>query len=301
MDTFASVVVTYQPCFEDHRNLLKLAGQSDFLVIIDNSGSSFLPLLESDSKVKIIKKNKNIGLAAALNEGIETAGQSGFDNIFLFDQDTYVSHNFFYQMIAFRKALKDSSCGFYVPNFEDRNSKTFASFPILKKLTFRHLKCPNIDIISDSGALIAITSGTLISYLTYKCIGPLKENYFIDFIDNEYCLRAALKGFFVAVNCEAKINHSIGFRTVKNFLGMCIKPNNHSPTRRYYIARNGVRTAIDYFNPFYSYLFLILIRYTHELLSIILYENNKLRKTRAFIIGCYDGLFKNMGESRRSL
>jgi rhamnosyltransferase len=299
MKTWASVVVTYRPKHADIRNLLGIADNSGILVVVDNTDSNSPLKFEISENIHIIKNGSNIGLAAALNKGIQYAGQNNFENIFIFDQDTIVDSTFFRSMINFKKSLNMSACAFCAPNFIDRNSLTFAKFPVIGKFIFSHEVCPGICAFIPGRILISITSGTLISYQSYLRIGTLKENYFIDFIDNEYCLRAAKKGLYVAVNCDAQINHSIGCRSVRRLFGMTIKPNNHFPIRRYYIARNGIRTALDYYNRHYSYLFLLLLRFVHELISIIIYEQAKSSKVKAFLIGIIDGFFNKMGSSHR--
>ena len=131
--------------------------------------------------------------------------------------------------------------------------------------------------------------------MRFQQIGPFAEDYFIDFLDNEYCLRAARMGLAVAVNRDAVLNHAIGTRLRKRLLGIHFKPNNHPPVRRYYIARNSIRTALDYFIPFRPYLALVVSMLIHEWLSILLFEKGKLVKSRALLSGITDGIRGNMG------
>jgi rhamnosyltransferase len=149
-------------------------------------------------------------------------------------------------------------------------------------------------------ALLAITAGTLISVDRFNQIGLFNESYFIDFVDNDYCLRAAMLGLTVAVNCKVVLNHAIGRREEKSFLGLSIKPNHHAPNRRYYIARNGVFTAIKYFYSYPSYALLIAIRLAHEFLSILLYESNRRKKAVAMIGGIKHGFHGKMGSCSMS-
>lgn len=145
-------------------------------------------------------------------------------------------------------------------------------------------------------ATICITSGTLVTYKGFREMSGLRDDYFIDFIDNEYCLRIYKLGYKIAINCEVTLDHAIGHRSMHKFFGIPIKPNNHSPPRRYYIARNGVRTALDYGSHYPSYVFLILTRMIHEILSIVLYEKNRRKKLTAIIYGFYHGLIGRMGK-----
>jgi len=237
-------------------------------------------------------------LASALNQGMASAKKEGWEDVFLFDQDSRPTDHFFSQMLAFKSDVDGffDDTAFYVPNFYDRNCHTFAKFPLLTRFTVNHATCENIRSIKESQALISITSGMLITCSRYRQIGPFRVDYFIDFIDNEYCLRASVKGLKVAVNCNALIDHAIGKRSAHRFCGVAVKPNWHPPVRRYYIARNGVRTAIDFSDRFPSYIPLITARMIHEILSILLYENKKIKKVKALVWGFYHGFIGKMGE-----
>jgi rhamnosyltransferase len=296
-EKFCVVVVTYFPDKPCLRNLEKLSARCDRLFIVDNTASyddSFFSRLKNVSLIKVVK---NIGLAAALNKGINLAGQSGFENIFLFDQDSRQPDDFFQKMLAF-KADADvlrSDFAFYVPDFFDRNSETYATFPTVKRFTMKHRKCRDLTPIGLDAAVIAVTSGTLMNYSVYKKLGPFREDYFIDFIDNEYCLRAYKLGYKVAVNCGVVLDHSIGKRSKRRFWGVTLKPNFHSPLRRYYIARNGVRTALEFGCSRPVYLALIFARLCHEVLSILFAEDEKARKIMAMTYGLLHGFTARMG------
>jgi rhamnosyltransferase len=229
---------------------------------------------------------------------MDIAKSHHIDEIFIFDQDTVPSDLYFEQMTAFKEEIdkKNNRIAFCVPNFYDRHCETFAQFPAIKPFSIRHYTCNDLKDKSVDSHLIAITSGMLISLSKYSEIGPFRNDYFIDFIDNEYCLRAASKGYRVEINCDALIDHSIGHRIKSVFFGLEIKPNNHPPVRRYYIARNGIKTAINYRRKYPSYILLMTVRLSHELLSIFLFEKNRLQKIKAVVIGALHAIIGKMGE-----
>lgn len=295
---FAIVVVTYFPDSDTLNQLDCMADLADGLFIVDNTpGRADFDRLQH-LHVVIKYEDGNQGLAKALNDGISLAGSYGFQDIFLFDQDSKPNKHFFKSMLNFKRKIetKINNCAFCVPNFYDRNSGSYSTFPLITAFTVQHRRCYQIRPFYEDKALIAITSGTLISFDRFKQIGPFPENYFIDFIDNEYCLRAALKNLCVAVNCEATLNHAIGLREKKQFLGLHIKPNHHSSKRRYFIARNGIFTALTFFHHYPSYLFLIVCRLIHEVLSVVLYEADKSKKLSAIYLGIVHGVIGRMGD-----
>lgn len=300
MSKFAVVVVTYFPNNASIQSLNRISRLCHKLIIIDNTPADTITDFPKLQNITVYKFRENVGLATALNKGTQLAGQQGYKNIFLLDQDSRLPHHFFKNMLIFKSKIDSlvCNCKLYAPNFYDRNSKTFAKFPIITRFTVKHTTCGKIQSGPCNYATIAITSGTLITYSGYKEIGPFRDDYFIDFIDNEYCLRAKKFGFSVAVNCDVVLNHSIGKRSVHHFLGMTIKPNHHPPVRRYYISRNGIRTAIDYIFSYPSYIPLITARMIHELISILLYEDSKYKKIKALIYGIYHGLIGKMGKCK---
>lgn len=294
---YAAVVVTFYPDKQCFRNIRSIARSAHLLIVIDNTPEPINFFEVEAPNIQIFQKKRNIGLAKALNEGVGIAGDLGFENIFLLDQDSHPVDHFFTSMLTFKHQIDDAiaNCAFYVPNFIDRNSQTTARFPVLTPFSIRHRCCNRIKPFYPNKTVIAITSGTLITFKRFKEIGPFPEEYFIDFIDNEYCLRAAIKKLTVAVNCAAILKHSIGCRKKRHILGLRITPNYHNAIRRYYIARNGFFTSLRYFPSFPSFFFLVCIRLVHELLSIILFESKKTIKIKALIIGLKHGVTGRMG------
>jgi rhamnosyltransferase len=298
MDECASVIVTYFPdtfCFKHIERLTRLCA---LVIIMDNTPSSKKIRFPVLPNLIVHKFAENIGLAKGLNKGIELAGAKGFENIFLFDQDSYVPESFFSEMLRFKSDVdgKLNHCAIYVPDFWDRNSESSARFPILSRFSVRHASCRSLRAYKKNTALIAITSGNLITYSAYRQIGHFNESYFIDFLDNEYCLRVHKLGFEIAVNCNIVLDHSIGKRSKHRLFGLTIKPNHHNAVRRYYVFRNGIRTAIDYFRYYPSYSFLLVARFSHEILSILIYEDEKPKKIQAIGYGIYHGLIGRMGK-----
>ena len=293
----ATVIVTYFPDENILSHLGNLPKYCRDVYVVENTPAPHIVSFPDDKYLHVERQNQNQGLSKAFNKGIDLAASQGHRNIFVFDQDTRIPPSYFENMLQFKNVMdgRYTNCALCVPNFLDRNSGTLAKYPIISRYSVRHRTCDNLEIESPEDALIAITSGTLIDYDMYRQIGPFRDDYFIDFIDNEYCLRVYRQGFRIAVNCDVIIDHAIGQRENRRFLSLSIKPNHHHPVRRYYIARNGVRTALEYFNLYPSYAVLILARFVHEILSILLYESKVAKKLRFFSIGVRDGITGRMG------
>lgn len=297
VESCAAVIVTYFPSPDNISNIINFSNICELVVIVDNTCTDIIRELNSKNTI-IVQNASNIGLSAALNIGIEIAGSKGYENIFLFDQDTTIPDSFFSNMLGYKAEceFKYKSRAIIVPNFFDRNCSTFARYFLLAPFKISHATCKDIKDDFFNHSVIAITSGTLLTYSLYKVIGPLREDYFIDFIDHEYCLRAAKNGIKIIPNCETLMIHSIGTRSVRSRFGITIKPNNHSSARRYYISRNSIRTAIEYFKhyPFYSLLVASFI--FHEIFAILIYESSKLQKIKSLFLGILHAFLNKMGE-----
>jgi rhamnosyltransferase len=298
MSGCASVIVTYFPDRSSLDNIELVADFCTKVVVIDNTPGNISVHFPTHNNVILHRFGENRGLATALNKGIQIAAAEGVESIFLFDQDSRPPYGFFHKMLTFKERIESENdyCILYVPNFFDVNSKTYAKFPVLNGIFFKHLTCKNFTSGICHHPTVAITSGSLLNYSSFNKIGPFRDDYFIDFIDNEYCLRVYKRGFRIAINCGLVMDHAIGKRFRNRFLGIPINSNNHPALRRYYMARNGLRTALDYLSFCPSFLPLILARLGSEMLSVLFYETDKYRKVRAIFYGVCHGLTGRLGK-----
>lgn len=299
MESCAAVIVTYFPSPEHIQNITNISDSCDLVIVVDNTClySSFAKC-NFKNNIVIVQNTANIGLSAALNIGIKIAGDRGYENIFLFDQDTAIPDSFIVNMSKFKaeSELKYRDRIIIVPNFYDRNCKTFAGYFLVGPFRISHVTCKDIKQKFISRSIIAITSGTLLTYSIYNIIGPFRDDYFIDYIDHEYCLRAGIHGIKIIPNCETFMVHSIGKRSIRSQFGITLKPNNHPSIRRYYIARNSIRTAIEYFVYYPFYPLIAVFHIFHEVLSILFCETLKSRKIYALLLGSLHGIFNKMGK-----
>ncbi len=136
-----------------------------------------------------------------------------------------------------------------------------------------------------------MTSGCLLSLDAYREVGPFRDDLFIDFVDNEYCLRLRKMGFQVLRANGAMLQHSVG-DTHK--YGPFIA-TNHSPLRRYYKTRNRFWVFREYVKDFPGHCLFDLVRLVKEIVSIILFEGEKLAKLRMMWRGWCDFLRGRFG------
>lgn len=279
---YGTVIVLFNPDESAIHHINELVQRNVNLVLVDNSA---IPnKFYSSSTFYFFNGNKG-GIAGALNLGVDYLFANGCDFVFTFDQDSKIPSDFYSSMDCL---IKRKNANLVCPNFFDINSKTYATFVHLTKFSY--------EIIEQADYTnLAISSGMGISQKAWKNIGVFNDEYIIDHVDTDYCLRALDKDYKIYVNYDVCLNHAIGNRTTHKFLGVTVKPNHHNFIRKYYIARNGTHLAFKYFFKYPSYFYLNVLRVVHELICVLFYEEGKIKKTASILKGILHSIFGKLG------
>lgn len=235
-----AVVVTYKP---DVSRLLAcidaVRGQVDGLLVFDNATEDpeFDGFADGLQDGLVVRSPTNIGLAAAINRGIEHARQGGFAHVLVLDQDSIPAADMVATLRHALDELGDSERIAAVgPQFIDTRTGVPApfvriGFPFNRKLH----GAPGRRIGCD----FLISSGSLIPLRVLDQVGGMDESLFIDNVDLEWSFRARRHGCRLYGVCDAKMGHSIGDS---------VRPSRwtrggrfvHGPVRLYYMMRNRV-------------------------------------------------------------
>jgi rhamnosyltransferase len=250
----AGVVVLYRPGAEVVGNIASYLEQIDCLFVVDNSDdAAFQASADAlGAKVVYLPNRDNVGIATALNIGAERAVADGYHFLLTMDQDSCATPDMIPRMLDCVGGL---DLGMLSP------------FHVTKS---GH--CPGSEKCQE--VMTPMTSGCLLNLRAYREVGPFLDKLFIDFVDNEYCLRLRSRGFRVLRANEARLQHSVG--DTKKF-GPFIA-TNHSPLRRYYKTRNRFLVFGLYFRHFPGHCLFDLVRLTKEIGSIVLFEAEKFSK-----------------------
>ena len=262
----AGVVVFYNPVKEELRNINSYLNYIEHLYIIDNSEfplqniSSFLT-----PKMEYIFNNSNLGIAAALNMAVEKAIDSGFSFLLTMDQDSYFNKESIKILI---NNIKDyDSVGIFAPFHKN---KFFTNPP----------KTSGFEEVSD-----VMTSGNILNLTAVKKIGKFNEEYFIDYVDIEYCLRLRRNGFKVLRINDSILVHNEANLSKKGFLGFNVYPANHTPLRWYYKIRNYLYLKKEYKSAFKKYFDIEKINIRNNIIKVLLFEKNKMKKINMILKG----------------
>jgi rhamnosyltransferase len=281
-----AVAVTYHPDADFRSRFSRILRQVARLVIVDNGSNEveikMLQELAASPLITLVLNFDNFGIARALNIGIQRAITLGFRCVLLLDQDSCINDDMVQTLIAVRAAYPE----------RNRLAVIGSGFRTTDKTTGQST--------DDSGgweeAESVITSGSLITLETHAAIGAFREEFFIDYVDTEYCFRARAKGYRVIRTRKTIMSHSIGAITHHRMLWLNKWTFNHTPDRRYYIARNDTVMLREY-GHYVMGLWALksLGRCVRLCKRIALYEDMKIRKIMAVAQGWWHGIRGHMG------
>jgi len=284
-DNVAVIIVTYWPDVGFAERVEYLSTLFTRILVVDNSGGPNqevnLLLLTKKYNIEILINTCNLGIATAMNKGINWSINKGYKWTLTLDQDTLIKDNILdevgvvYDTIQSKKFIGLIGC-----NYKDLHGSVPTHWSVSQE---------NNTYID---ALVFISSGSFLNNKAFLDCGPFREDYFIDYVDNEYSLRAISKGYHIYITKKYLMTHSVGNRTSHKFIWRNFYTNNHVAFRRYFIARNRIWTLKKYwkYNTFWcSHQILVAII---EVLKIILFESGKTLKLIALLDGYLDAFSK---------
>ncbi len=236
-----AIIVAWHPDRAQFAGLLQsLQPQVERIVIIDNTQPSIIRHWSESQvqSIEIIEPSSNIGVAAAINQGLERLMTNGFTHALLLDQDSHPAESMVATLLDRMQALEsdDHKVAAIGPSLRDRNTGQRVPFVRFRLPMNRRLNLQSGVIASD----FLITSGTLVNLEHLPEIGPMREAWFIDSIDLEWCFRARRKGFSIFGCFDTELLHSIG-ENRRLWSGLSVPVyRHHSPERLYTMMRNRV-------------------------------------------------------------
>jgi rhamnosyltransferase len=281
-ESVAAVVVTFHPGPDLAATLAALLAQAGTVVVVDNgSCPADLPAVDdaaSGGRVEILANERNIGLAAALNQGLRRAQERGFGWALTMDQDSAP-----------------------LPNLVAAAGRAFDAYSEPERLAAIGARVAGAEGATPTATVpyrrmkAVITSGTLHSVSAWERLGGFREDFFIDCVDTEFCLHARARGFEVVSATEPAIEHRIGAPTRKRALGRWMMPTNHSPLRRYYVTRNRLSLWRHYARSDGRFVLTDMRQSIREWVGIAFAETDRPAKLRAILAGFRDAALGRYG------
>ena len=278
----AAVVVSYYPDKDFEERLTELRKQFASVYWVDNTpGAAVGSRHLNDLDVNYLSQGVNAGLGTALNMGCTAALKDGFEWVVTFDQDSDIAADFLVQQIA---AWQESGSSAFILgcNYSDGGSADAPRFTAGDYV----VACKTV-----------ITSGCLMCLPAWDALGRFRDDYFIDGIDHEICLRGRSKGLVVSRHGRVIMKHRIGERSA-NYR---VFPYLHTPVRKYYSMRNGIRNIIRYAPSEPVWAIRKSATLAWEVVIALLLEPDRRKKMRAMFRGLCDGLMSRMGAAPDNL
>ena len=287
-DRICAVIVSYNSSPSLRENVAQLRPQVDSLLIVDNgSRSECLAMLEeirADHACQIIHNKSNLGVAGALNIGVDFAIQNGFDWIVTFDQDSRVPDSFIASLLqTYRDDPSQDKVAMVLPSYFDPSSQ----------LDLSRIRC---TYVARNGAILAgWTSGAITKTKVFQSCGGFRDDLFIDRVDTEFCLRINRRGWRIIQSERAVLLHTLGHISSRELFGRTLYATNHSAGRRYYIARNRLLVWWSYLPVYPAFVAEDLLGFAKEMAIVLLMEREKAKKLRATFLGILDALVGRFG------
>ena len=243
------------------QNALTYAWFFDQIFIVDNSEGNNSSLASQIPNAIYIANGKNLGIAKALNQGIEAAlieNSKGHDYrwVMTMDQDSVWDKDLLEKYIALciEMNAQDSTIKSFAPNIEEPKSdppkhstlgiwkrKIYSS---ITKKQYQEKKGKGFGFVDD-----VICSGNVLEIASWKEVGKFEEKLFLYYVDVDLCWKLREAGLKIYLFKEIPMKHNTADKVKpprkKTFLPGYLVPKipkvfkDGDPVRFFYIMRNS--------------------------------------------------------------
>jgi rhamnosyltransferase len=297
LHVLACVIVTYHPDLHVLTREIEVLPREAAVVLVDNaSGTDTLDSLSrlaaERKRVRIVANPDNMGLGAAINQGVYEARRAWPEIRFvlLLDQDSEPLPGSIHALRKTYDMLSASgeTVGCVGPSLIDVYTGIQHGFHQSTRWRWRRVyPCP--------GATKAIPcaningSGTLMSIDLFLELGGLDEGLFIDHVDTEWSFRVQAAGYGLWGVPNAEFEHRMGQRGIRAwFFGWRVWPSR-SPERHYFLFRNAIilmrRNYVPRVWKFWAIVKLLLTAGAHGL-----FDARRVEQLGCMVRGLKDGL-----------
>lgn len=230
-----------------------------------------------DPRVTVLGDGRNLGLAAALNNGL-AALPDGTDAILFLDQDSVIPDGL---IEGLAKDLDAPGIGVVGPSPVDASTgRTYETF------AGRHERLDDRDMV--------ITSGMLLRRSALQHSPGFREDFFVDYVDLDFCLRLKRAGVRIVRDMDLELPHSIGDVRVHRFLGREVQVGHYAAWRHYWIARNGTILIRENLFALPVWAVTNTLFMARWFVQLALFEPKRRTHVPAFLRGLRDGLTRGV-------
>ncbi|MGK3649367.1 glycosyltransferase [Pseudarthrobacter enclensis] len=246
-DQRSAVTVAVVSAFNPQRGILEncaaLLEQCAAVVVVDDGSNSpdneIFAALELAGCI-VHRLDKNTGIAAALNRGVEIARSINMHPryILTMDQDSIIGPSFVHSLEKGAEAARKANLGVGM-----------VAPGQVSGLPSRIRKNTSGVLVGDE----PVQSGLLIPVECFDAVGAFREDLFIDGVDSDFYLRAKEQRLQCVVVPAAALSHSLGSMTTAGlglwrprWAGQPLMIRTAAPWRYYFIVRNRLLLSRAY-------------------------------------------------------
>lgn len=303
-DCVLAIVVAYLPEPERFADLLRhLLSQATAVLVVDNTPAGkddaervVMALPDHGGRLRITRCGDNLGIGAALNIGIDAAQAEQFTSVLLSDQDSLPSVDMVSQLLRTTHELSATGIrvGAISPAYVDEVTGASFGFQVQRPDAWFY------SVFDSSAAdpwvevLTSITSGTLIPVSAFAIVGTMREDYFIDDIDAEWCLRARSHGLHLFGTARAVMRHRLGDSSFPLWYLRWRRFNGYQPLRLYYRFRNFIVLCGEPHAPL-GWKVRASWYWLGNIYAYLIFSPNRVMNARYIFRGLFDGFRRRMG------
>jgi rhamnosyltransferase len=243
----ATVSVSYHPDLPLLSAQIASLPADALKVVVDNASTPeevarLRALAAGRADLLLIENAANVGLAAALNQGVRAAAArcAPAALVMLLDQDTEPGEGGAQALVAAFHAVRAAHprAGAVGPRLIDESTGLEHGFHQIAGLRWVRrfpVEDTPLPVANING------SGLLMPLALFQELGGLREDFFIDHVDTEWAFRLLAAGYELYGLPGIRFRHAMGVKGIRYWLlGWRVWPYR-SPPRHYFLFRNTVR------------------------------------------------------------
>ena len=265
--------------------------------MVDNASSDGTSALiaERYPQVTLLRLPENLGIGAGLAAGLAYAAlEKRHDWVWTFDQDSVPNDDALEALLEGAASFANGQCevGIVAPLPVHRPSGVCYP-PLIWRDGFVK---PSAELLRGPiwFADLAISSGCMVRRDVVEKIGLPRADFFMDFVDFEYCLRARSHGYKIAVITRSQFAHEIGNAREVRLPGYSALWHDHASWREYYMSRN-MAYAVWWLYPSPRAKRFVIRHLARHAGGSLLFGSNKLACLKRMVQGFWDGRRASLG------
>jgi rhamnosyltransferase len=269
----AAVITWFHPTPQALVGLRAARRDCDVVVVVDNTPGATAPSLAVPADVVYLPSGRNAGLAAALNAGVASLP----DDValaLLLDQDSAMPEGGA-AALARHLAVADVAIAAPTPWDQAAGRTVDPAHRAGRGLLER-------DVV--------ITSGMLVRLRALRAVGPFREEFFVDAVDQDICLRLRSAGWRIVQDSTVLLAHELGEARWRRIAGVTLRSTGHPTWRLYAASRNGAVLLREHLAQRPRWAARQAAQLAYWLLTVLLLEPPRARRAAVFARGLADGL-----------